>query len=88
MTEPAFVRLVETQAPISLAYIIRQSCHYWTAVIFDFYYRSIYKLMFSSHLMMSVWTMTNTLWGIKTHQFFGYNLKKSYPILIIFDTRI
>jgi len=30
-----------------------------------------------------------TLWGIKTHQnFFHYNLKKSDPVLISFDTNI
>jgi len=31
---------------------------------------------------------SGTLWGMKTHQFFGHNLKKGYPILIIVGVHI
>jgi len=32
--------------------------------------------------------ITNTPWSIKTHQFFGHNVKKGYPISIIFGTHV
>jgi len=47
------------------------------------------KLVYQQWASYSILATTiTTLWGIKTHRFFGHNLKKGYPIVIIFGTYI